>query len=240
MMRNEYITEAQYDSLKVLPLDMSKFKKVTFTDDKAPYLCDEVEKDVKKILDAPECRKSDGSKYNIYKDGLKIYTTIDPLYQQYAEEAMQEHMKKIQKRFFEVWRGKDPWNYKSGKATDDEIRNRKERLWDQIRAGDRFLTTRPLYFDAINEKIQSKYNAELRDADIMPLTCEYQEKFYAAGKIPGSYFRREGRPTTDETLVCRLMDRPSAPPQRRHPAARSKIPPQSRASFPGQSANGHP
>jgi polyribonucleotide nucleotidyltransferase len=50
-----------------------------------------------------------------------------------------------------------------------------------------------------------------RDLDFMPLTCEYQEKFYAAGKIPGSYFRREGRLTTDETLVCRLMDRPVRP-----------------------------
>src|ERR1043165_6782707 len=50
-----------------------------------------------------------------------------------------------------------------------------------------------------------------RDIDFMPLTCEYQEKFYASGKIPGSYFRREGRPTTDETLVCRLMDRPVRP-----------------------------
>jgi polyribonucleotide nucleotidyltransferase len=50
-----------------------------------------------------------------------------------------------------------------------------------------------------------------RDLDFMPLTCEYQEKFYASGKIPGSYFRREGRQTTDEILVCRLMDRPVRP-----------------------------
>ncbi len=50
-----------------------------------------------------------------------------------------------------------------------------------------------------------------RDIDFMPLTCEYQEKFYAAGKIPGSYFRREARPTNEETLVCRLMDRPVRP-----------------------------
>ncbi len=54
-------------------------------------------------------------------------------------------------------------------------------------------------------------SAQPRDLDFMPLTCEYQEKFYAAGKIPGSYFRREGRPSTDETLVCRLMDRPIRP-----------------------------
>jgi len=50
-----------------------------------------------------------------------------------------------------------------------------------------------------------------RDLDFMPLTCEYQEKFYAAGKIPGSYFRREARLTNEETLVCRLMDRPCRP-----------------------------
>ncbi len=47
--------------------------------------------------------------------------------------------------------------------------------------------------------------------DFLPLTCEYQEKTYAAGKIPGSFFRREGRPSTDEILVARLMDRPIRP-----------------------------
>jgi polyribonucleotide nucleotidyltransferase len=47
--------------------------------------------------------------------------------------------------------------------------------------------------------------------DFLPLTCEYQEKTYAAGKIPGSFFRREGRPSTEEILTCRLMDRPIRP-----------------------------
>ncbi|HUH02059.1 MAG TPA: polyribonucleotide nucleotidyltransferase [Kofleriaceae bacterium] len=47
--------------------------------------------------------------------------------------------------------------------------------------------------------------------NFLPLTCEYQEKFYAAGKIPGSFFRREGRPSEAEVLVCRLMDRPIRP-----------------------------
>src|SRR5450432_4214543 len=50
-----------------------------------------------------------------------------------------------------------------------------------------------------------------RDIDFMPLTCEYQEKFYSTGKIPGSFFRREGRTTNAEVLVCRLMDRPIRP-----------------------------
>ena len=48
-------------------------------------------------------------------------------------------------------------------------------------------------------------------APFFPLMCDYQEKFYAAGRIPGSYFRREGRPTEKEVLTSRLIDRPARP-----------------------------
>ena len=44
-----------------------------------------------------------------------------------------------------------------------------------------------------------------------PLTVNYQEKFYAAGRIPGGFFKREARPTEDETLIARLIDRPIRP-----------------------------
>src|SRR2546430_4446710 len=47
--------------------------------------------------------------------------------------------------------------------------------------------------------------------DFLPLTVNYQEKFYAAGRIPGGYFKRKGRPTEKETLVSRLIDRPIRP-----------------------------
>src|SRR6201992_143392 len=47
--------------------------------------------------------------------------------------------------------------------------------------------------------------------DFLPLTCNYQEKYYAAGRIPGGYFKREGRPSERETLVARLIDRPIRP-----------------------------
>ncbi|HEX3432211.1 MAG TPA: polyribonucleotide nucleotidyltransferase [Rhizomicrobium sp.] len=49
------------------------------------------------------------------------------------------------------------------------------------------------------------------DLDFFPLTVNYQEKFFAAGKIPGGYFKREGRPTERETLISRLIDRPIRP-----------------------------
>jgi polyribonucleotide nucleotidyltransferase len=47
--------------------------------------------------------------------------------------------------------------------------------------------------------------------DFFPLTVNYQEKAYAAGKIPGGYFKREGRPSEKETLTSRLIDRPIRP-----------------------------
>ena len=47
--------------------------------------------------------------------------------------------------------------------------------------------------------------------DFFPLSCDYQERTYAAGKIPGGFFKREGRPSEREILTCRLIDRPLRP-----------------------------
>ena len=53
---------------------------------------------------------------------------------------------------------------------------------------------------------------KLRDGqDFFPLSVNYQEKYYAAGKIPGGYFKREARPTESEQLISRLIDRPIRP-----------------------------
>src|SRR5437879_12018137 len=53
--------------------------------------------------------------------------------------------------------------------------------------------------------------AAKKDTDFLPLTVDYQEKAYAAGKIPGGFFRREGQPSEREKLARRLMDRPRPP-----------------------------
>src|SRR6188508_1236376 len=52
---------------------------------------------------------------------------------------------------------------------------------------------------------------EKKDVDFLPLTVEYKENLYSAGRIPGSYFKREGRLTEKETLTCRLVDRSCRP-----------------------------
>ncbi len=178
-MRNaKAITEAQYDSLKVRPLDMSRFRRVTFTDDKAPYLCAELKKDVARILDDLAKLSTDKKKYNIYKDGLKIYTTIDPVYQKHAEEAIREHMRKTQARFFAVWKGRDPWAYRTSETKEEEITQRRDKLLGLMREGDRYLAIRPRYLGPISEKIQQRFNFDLRDVDI--------DRMLDEGKKPGS------------------------------------------------------
>lgn len=54
-------------------------------------------------------------------------------------------------------------------------------------------------------------SSEARDVDFFPLTCDYLEKTYAGGKIPGGFFKREAKQRDDEILTCRIMDRPIRP-----------------------------
>ena len=79
-------------------------------------------------------RKKDGSKYNIYTDGLKIYTTIDSRMQQYAEEAVTDHLKEIQKKFFREKKGRSyaPFSRNLKKEQIDAI------MWRAVKQTDRY------------------------------------------------------------------------------------------------------
>lgn len=133
MRKADYITDEQYDSLKVLPLTLD-YQKADHKAGLAPYF----RAYLQKVLMAKEpsrsdyaswqeekykedlwqwennplygfCnknKKSDGSNYNIYIDGLKIYTTIDSKMQKYAEEAVREHLESLQATFFKEKKGR--------------------------------------------------------------------------------------------------------------------------------------
>ena len=199
MARYDFLTKPQYDSLKVVPLDMSRFKRVTYSDDKAPYMCSELKKELDDILSRPEHRKPDGSKYNIYSEGLKIYTTIDPIYQQHAEAAMEKHMKKIQKRFFTVWKNRDPWRYKTSETTDDEIKGRQAKLNREMRFGDRYNAIRPKFMDRVVSEVAEEYDFELRDADILRMMQEERDRGHI-NKLVG-----KGIATSEQAVVYRKI-----------------------------------
>ena len=96
MYKYNYITQAQLEELKATetPLD---YHKIDYHDGIAPYFRQVVEQQVKLAL--KDLKKPDGTPYDIYKDGLKIWTTLDVRMQRYGEEAMQEHLTELQKTF---------------------------------------------------------------------------------------------------------------------------------------------
>ncbi|SNR13976.1 penicillin-binding protein 1A [Tenacibaculum jejuense] len=97
MLKNGFITQQEKDSLQKLPLKI-KFTPESHSDGLATYFREHLKKFLKDW--AKKNPKADGELYDIYKDGLKVYVTIDSRMQQYAEEAMTEHMSNLQKYFF--------------------------------------------------------------------------------------------------------------------------------------------
>lgn len=96
MEKNDFLTEDEQDSLKALPLRLD-VNLEGHSDGLATYFREYLRDFMKNwIEDHP---KEDGSSYNIYRDGLKIYVTLDYRMQKYAEEAVQEHMSNLQKAF---------------------------------------------------------------------------------------------------------------------------------------------
>ncbi len=99
MHKYGYITEAVKDSLQKTDLDL-KYTPQSHNDGTATYFRAYLQEELKKWVNDPNNRKPDGSKYSIYKDGLKFYTTIDSRMQKHAEEAVKQHMPKLQAEFF--------------------------------------------------------------------------------------------------------------------------------------------
>ena len=167
MVRNDFLPEAEAAKLKVKPIDL-KYKKMDENAGIGPYFRDVLRDEVKKWCKENKNPKT-GNPYEIYKDGLKIYTTINPRMQEYAEIAVFRHMQKLQKVFSNqsniksgaVWESKegkrvlenamkqsDRWkNLKEDELSEDEIRaSFKQKVpmkvfaWNQKREKDTVMT----------------------------------------------------------------------------------------------------
>lgn len=103
MMHYNFITREVYDSVSQIPLDMSSFGLRGHATGLATYFREILRMELKDWCSRHF--KSDGTPYDLYKDGLKIYTTIDSRLQRYAEEAVTQHLKEeLQPTFFNHWR----------------------------------------------------------------------------------------------------------------------------------------
>ncbi len=172
MRKNGMITDEEYDSLKVLPVDLTRFKRKTHTQGLATYFRSSLAEELmKQILPGPDARKkADGVPYNIWKDGLKIYTTIDPVIQENAERAMEAHMAKVQQRFWNLWfkRKKiSPWDFKDSETTEAELAFRKRKLAQLVRYSDRYVSMRDAAIGSLEADMENQVSGlKLGDTNI--------------------------------------------------------------------------
>ncbi|GAC1418729.1 MAG: transglycosylase domain-containing protein [Flavisolibacter sp.] len=164
MAKNGYISEEEADKDKVEPI-RTNYRKMDENNGYAPYFREVLKEELKDAL--KDARKSDGEGYDIYDDGLRVYTTINPKMQQYAEESVSQQMPTLQKtlnqqrniRTGSVWKGhenvlesamqnSDRWsNLKDDGLSDDEIKetfNHKVAMkvfgWNKLRETDTLMT----------------------------------------------------------------------------------------------------
>ncbi len=164
MVRNGLLTDEEYLNKRVKPINLDNFKREVHYDGIAPYFRSELTKWLKNLLNEDQYRKPDGSKYNPYTDGLKIYTTIDTRIQKYAEQAMYEHMSQLQSRYFDRWKGKDFLTYNADKTKSE---GRKKVLIQMMKDSDRYKLIRTRFMTQILSDISNNLDGiSLVDNDI--------------------------------------------------------------------------
>lgn len=177
MVKNNKLSETEYDTLRKSPLHVV-MQKQTHVDGPAPYFRMELRKELRRILKDPSISKADGTPYDINRDGLKIFTTIDIKMQKLAEEAAWEHMKEVQKTYRQVWKSKDEWTFIDNRGTDEEttpaqLAFRQRKLLTFIRASGRYESIRDKNLNSVLKEISNTYDGwEIKDRDIDRLLAQ--------------------------------------------------------------------
>lgn len=182
MYRNDLLTEAEFDSLAKLPIELD-YSVSNQNQGLATYFREVVKADL--IKWTKENLKSDGSAYDLYGDGLKVYTTIDSRMQRYAEESVDEHMKDLQKAFFKEMGNRDPWVDGNNQVIPNFIE-------DQVRRTEAYRLLKQRYgtdVDSINFKLNEKkkmrvFSWERGEIDTLMSTMDsmrYYKKFLQTG-----------------------------------------------------------
>ena len=177
MVRADKLNAVAYDSLRQRPLGL-RMNRQTHVDGPAPYFRMELRKAVRRILADPSLQRADGTSYDVNRDGLRIYTTIDPAYQALAEEAAWEHMTEVQATYRDVWKTRDPWTYRDKIGTEEqttqaELDYRANRLAQSIRASERYEHLEQAMLNDLYDETATKYEGwQLRGLDIERLIDE--------------------------------------------------------------------
>ncbi len=181
MKKNGVLTVAEYDSIAQLPIELD-YRVRNQNHGLATYFREIVKADL--IKWTKENLKSDGSAYDLFGDGLKIYVTIDSRMQRYAEESVSEHMTELQKAFFKEMGKRDPWIDENMQVIPNFIENAVKRTEAyrllKVRYGDEI--------DSINLRLNEKKKMRIfsweGEIDTLMSTMDsmrYYKKFLQAG-----------------------------------------------------------
>jgi penicillin-binding protein 1A len=181
MVKNDVLTDEEYDSISVLPIALD-YRVQNQNQGSATYFREIVKADLLKWT--KENLKSDGSAYDLFGDGLKIYVTIDSRMQRYAEEAVTEHMSELQKTFYREMGTRDPWIDENWQVIPNFIE-------DAVRRTEAYRLLKTRYgndTDSINLKLNEKKRMKvfswIGEKDTLMSTMDsmrYYKKFLQTG-----------------------------------------------------------
>jgi penicillin-binding protein 1A len=179
MVRNNYLPEAEAAKLKLTPIELN-YKKLDESAGLGPYFRMILGEELKKWC--KENTKQNGDNYNLYRDGLKIYTTINPRMQQYAEEAVGKHMNYLQKIFNtqanikdgSIWKGYENVLQNSMKQSDRWRNLQNEGLEDE--------EIKKTFFEKVNMRIFAWNDTREKDTVMTPYdSIKYHRQMLQAG-----------------------------------------------------------
>lgn len=133
MRRQGFLTHAEYEAARTEPLDL-KLRIATYGEGLAPYFRAVMKQEIQRLFREHSITKADGSAYDLDRDGLRVYTTINSKMQRYAEEAQAEWMESLQKSFDRQWRNRDPFSGDKAGLLETGMR-RSDRYRELKRAG---------------------------------------------------------------------------------------------------------
>lgn len=185
MAKHDYLTQHQVDSISQLPIDMSKYRMMDHTSGLATYFREILREELTDWCS--KHYKSDGTPYNLYKDGLRIYTTINYHMQEYAEYAVKKHLsEELQPAFFRQMKGQ-----KNAPFSNDLTKQEIDKIYeDAMKRSDRYIRMRQAgiskdsIWKAFQTKIPMKVFSWKGDIDTMmsPMdSIRYSFSFLHAG-----------------------------------------------------------
>ena len=181
MVRNNYLPVAEANKIKLVPIKLD-YEKMNQNTNLAPYFIDVLRNDVRQWCKDHKNPKT-GEAYNIYKDGLKIYTTIDPRMQLYAEMAVARHMPNLQKVFNGQKNIKDGsvWKTKDGKAILERAMKNSERWRNLSDDGVKEAEIRKSFNVKVPMKVFAWNNKREKDTTMTPMdSIKYHKQMLQA------------------------------------------------------------